>query len=81
MVRRCNVIVVGCGPVGLVMTLALLKRGIPVTALESLAELIEDQRASLIQPPSLEMALCKIRREVSSLWFQSYSRSPGDICQ
>ena len=55
MVRRCNVIVVGCGPVGLVMTLALLKRGIPVTALESLAEPIEDQRASLIQPPSLEM--------------------------
>ena len=46
---------VGCGPVGMVLTLALHRRGVPVTLLEREAEPIEDQRAAAIQPSSLEM--------------------------
>ena len=48
-------LVVGCGPVGMVLTLALHRRGVPVTLLEREAEPIEDQRAAAIQPSSLEM--------------------------
>ena len=55
MTSKPHIIVVGCGPVGMVMVLALVKRGISVTALESLLEPIEDQRAATIQPPSMEM--------------------------
>ena len=50
-----RVIVVGCGPVGMVLTLALHRKGIPVTLLERAPEPIEDQRAAAIQPSSLEM--------------------------
>ena len=50
-----RVAVVGCGPVGMVLTLALHRRGIPVTVLERAPEPIEDQRAAAIQPSSLEM--------------------------
>ncbi len=50
-----RVVVVGCGPVGMVLTLALYRRGIPVTLLERAPEPIEDQRAAAIQPSSLEM--------------------------
>lgn len=50
-----RVIVVGCGPVGMVLTLALYRRGVPVTLLERADGPIEDQRAAAIQPSSLEM--------------------------
>ena len=50
-----RIIVVGCGPVGMVLTLALYRRGVPVTLLERAAEPIDDQRAAAIQPSSLEM--------------------------
>ena len=50
-----RIIVVGCGPVGMVLTLALFRRGLPVTLLERAAEPIDDQRAAAIQPSSLEM--------------------------
>jgi len=50
-----RVVVVGCGPVGMVLTLALYRKGIPVTLLERAAAPIEDQRAAAIQPSSLEM--------------------------
>ena len=50
-----EVIVIGCGPVGMVLTLALHRRGVPVTLLEREAAPIEDQRAAAIQPSSLEM--------------------------
>ena len=50
-----RVVVVGCGPVGMVLTLALYRKGIPVTLLERADAPIEDQRAAAIQPSSLEM--------------------------
>ena len=50
-----RVVVVGCGPVGMVLTLALYRKGIPVTLLERADGPIEDQRAAAIQPSSLEM--------------------------
>ncbi len=50
-----RVVIVGCGPVGMVLTLALYRKGIPVTVLERAPEPIEDQRAAAIQPSSLEM--------------------------
>ncbi len=48
-------VVVGCGPVGMVLTLALHRRGVPVTLLEREPEPVEDQRAAAIQPSSLDM--------------------------
>ena len=50
-----RVIVSGCGPVGAVMTLALVKKGIPVTLIEQLPDAAEDQRAATIHPPTVEM--------------------------
>ena len=50
-----RVVIVGCGPVGMVLTLALYRKGIPVTLLERADGPIEDQRAAAIQPSSLEM--------------------------
>jgi len=50
-----RIVVVGCGPVGMVLTLALHRKGIPVTLLERADGPIEDQRAAAIQPSSLEM--------------------------
>ena len=50
-----RVIVSGCGPVGAVMTLALVKKGIPVTLIEQLPDAAEDQRAATIHPPTVDM--------------------------
>jgi 3-(3-hydroxy-phenyl)propionate hydroxylase len=50
-----RVIVVGCGPVGAVAALALVRKGIPVTLLEALTEPAEDQRAATVHPPTVEM--------------------------
>ena len=50
-----RVIVVGAGPVGAVMTLALVKKGIPVTLLEALPDAAEDQRAATVHPPTVAM--------------------------
>ena len=50
-----RVIVVGAGPVGAVMTLALVRKGIPVLLLEAEPEPVEDQRAATIHAPTLEM--------------------------
>jgi len=50
-----RVIVAGCGPVGAVMTLALVKKGIPVTLIEQLPDAAEDQRAATIHTPTVEM--------------------------
>src|SRR5258708_2666318 len=52
----CNrTIVVGAGPVGAVMALALSNRGIPVTLLEAESHPVEDQRAATVHPPTVEM--------------------------
>jgi 3-(3-hydroxy-phenyl)propionate hydroxylase len=50
-----RVIVSGCGPVGAVMTLALIKKGIPVTLIEQLPDAAEDQRAATIHTPTVQM--------------------------
>jgi 3-(3-hydroxy-phenyl)propionate hydroxylase len=50
-----RVIVSGCGPVGAVMTLALVKKGIPVTLIEQLPDAAEDQRAATIHTPTVAM--------------------------
>ena len=50
-----RVIVSGCGPVGAVMTLALIRKGIPVTLIEQLPDAAEDQRAATIHAPTVEM--------------------------
>src|SRR5580658_11009693 len=50
-----RVIVVGAGPVGAVMTLALVRKGIPALLLEAEPEPVEDQRAATIHAPTLEM--------------------------
>jgi 3-(3-hydroxy-phenyl)propionate hydroxylase len=56
MARADNrVIVSGCGPVGAVVTLALVQKGIPVTLIEQLPDAAEDQRAATIHTPTVEM--------------------------
>ncbi|MEP9377425.1 NAD(P)/FAD-dependent oxidoreductase [Aquabacter sp. CN5-332] len=50
-----RVIVAGCGPVGAVMALALVRKGIPVTVIEADAEPKMDQRAATVHPPTVEM--------------------------
>src|ERR1700733_387125 len=50
-----RVIIVGAGPVGAVMTLALVRNGIPALLVEAEPEPVEDQRAATIHAPTLEM--------------------------
>jgi len=50
-----RVIVVGAGPVGAIMTLALVRKGIPVLLIEAEPEPVEDQRAATLHAPTLEM--------------------------
>jgi 3-(3-hydroxy-phenyl)propionate hydroxylase len=50
-----RVIVAGAGPVGAVVTLALIKKGIPVTLVEQLPDAAEDQRAATIHTSTVEM--------------------------
>ncbi len=50
-----SVTIVGAGPVGMVLALALYRKGISVTILEREPQPLEDQRAAAIQPSSLEM--------------------------
>ena len=50
-----RVIVSGCGPVGAVTALALVRKGVPVTLIEQLPDAAEDQRAATIHTPTVEM--------------------------
>ncbi len=50
-----RVIIIGCGPVGAVLALALVRQGIPVVVLEAEPEPVEDQRAATLHPPTVEM--------------------------
>jgi 3-(3-hydroxy-phenyl)propionate hydroxylase len=52
-----RVIVVGCGPVGAIMALALVRNDIAVTLVEAEPEPVEDQRAATIHPPTVEMLI------------------------
>ncbi len=49
------VIIVGLGPVGAVLAYALQQRGVKVVVLEKNDDVVEDQRAATIHPPTLEM--------------------------
>jgi 3-(3-hydroxy-phenyl)propionate hydroxylase len=56
MAQQANrVIVSGCGPVGAVLALALVRKGIPTTLVEQLPDAAEDQRAATIHSPTVEM--------------------------
>jgi 3-(3-hydroxy-phenyl)propionate hydroxylase len=50
-----RVIICGAGPSGLTAALFLSRAGVPVTVLESRAELYEDPRAATFHPPTMEM--------------------------
>jgi 3-(3-hydroxy-phenyl)propionate hydroxylase len=50
-----RVIIAGCGPVGAVTALALVRNGIPVTIIEQLPDAAEDQRAATIHTSTIEM--------------------------
>ncbi|WP_431284329.1 FAD-dependent oxidoreductase [Humitalea sp. 24SJ18S-53] len=52
---RNRVVVVGAGPVGAVVSLALCQRGFPVTLIEAEPGPVEDQRAATVHPPTVEM--------------------------
>ena len=50
-----RVIICGAGPSGLTAALFLSRAGVPVTVLESRAEIYEDPRAATFHPPTMEM--------------------------
>jgi 3-(3-hydroxy-phenyl)propionate hydroxylase len=50
-----RVIISGAGPVGAVLALALVKKGVPVTLIEQYPDAPEDQRAATIHPPTIAM--------------------------
>ncbi len=84
-----RVIVSGCGPVGAVMTLALVKKGVPVTLIEQLPDAAEDQRAATIHTPTVEMLVdLGLEKEMfsdapsggmSAPLFHFYDRASGEM--
>jgi 3-(3-hydroxy-phenyl)propionate hydroxylase len=52
---RCQVVVVGAGPVGTVAATYLAQRGIDVVVLEAGPDCAQDLRASTFHPPTLEL--------------------------
>lgn len=55
MAERLPIIIVGMGPVGTVLAVALAKRGVPLILIEKEATPEPDQRSATIHPPTLEM--------------------------
>lgn len=55
MIEQRPVIIVGMGPVGAILAYALHRHDIPIVILEKNDEIVEDQRAATIHPPTLEM--------------------------
>ncbi|MBC2669858.1 FAD-dependent oxidoreductase [Novosphingobium piscinae] len=54
-VERCQVAIVGAGPVGTVMATLLAQAGVDVVVLEAGDDCAQDLRASTFHPPTLEM--------------------------
>lgn len=55
MAENDPVVIAGGGPVGMVLALALYRRGVPFVVLESLHEPFVDQRAASYHPPTIEV--------------------------
>ena len=55
MIEKRPVIIVGMGPVGVILAYALHRQDVQVIILEKNEEMVEDQRAATIHPPTLEM--------------------------
>lgn len=55
MSEKNRVLVAGAGPVGVTVSYALLRQGIPVTLVETSNELPSDPRAATFHPPTMEM--------------------------
>lgn len=53
--ERCQVLIVGAGPVGTVMATLLARAGIDTIIIESGEDCAQDMRASTFHPPTLEM--------------------------
>jgi 3-(3-hydroxy-phenyl)propionate hydroxylase len=53
--ERCQVVIVGAGPVGTTMATLLAKQGADVIVLEANEDCAQDLRASTFHPPTLEM--------------------------
>lgn len=53
--ERCQVVIVGAGPVGTTMATLLAKQGTDVIVLEANEDCAQDLRASTFHPPTLEM--------------------------
>ncbi|WP_018639601.1 FAD-dependent oxidoreductase [Parafrankia elaeagni] len=83
--KTTRVLVVGAGPVGMVCALALNRRGIPVTVLESEPAPVQDQRAATIHPSTLEMLdelgiTEKVRaHSLLSSTYRFHDRPTGDV--
>lgn len=80
-----RVLIVGAGPVGLVLAYRLAAAQIPVTLVEALPDLAEDLRASTFHPPTLEILdeIGVVQRMISTgvvaPTFQYRDRSDGSI--
>ncbi len=80
-----RIIIAGAGPVGMVLTLALYKRGVPVTLVEREPAPVEDQRAASIQPTSVVMlddlgvAAEAIEKGFKAPYFHYRDRVSGEI--
>ena len=80
-----RILVVGAGPVGAVLTLALYKSGVPVTLIEREPAPVEDQRAASIQPTSVVMlddlgvASEVIEKGFKAPYFHYRDRTTGEI--
>lgn len=80
-----RVVVVGAGPVGTVMALALVQRGVPVVLVEALAEPEIECRAASCHPPTIamldEMGLLEagLEQGLISPVFQYLDRPSGEL--
>ena len=80
-----RILIVGAGPVGLVLAYRLGAAGIAVTLVEALPDLAEDLRASTFHPPTMEMldeigiAQRMIETGIVAATFQYRDRRDGSI--
>src|ERR1044072_9073449 len=82
-----RILIAGAGPVGMVAAANLVRRGVPVTVLESNAAFSQESRASTFHPPTLDMldglgvAAPLIAQGLIAPQFQYRTRRDGLIAQ